>query len=197
MQPDPALLREALLRLRDPLARVALSFGASELAPRARDSSHAAEVERSALAEADERIEELLCALARSGAAPLAREPDCRAAFAEACARAAAAARARAIRLDSAATNAPLPGAAREVRLATLRLLRVAFAWAGRDACVCIELAGVERAALLCQAERAGACAQAAALRDRLVRFALVSGANLAGLDSLASQRLSLRVELP
>jgi hypothetical protein len=194
---DPLLLVDALLALRDPLSRIALatSGGARSGSP---EEVRNSEVVSSALADADARIDELVRALAPRGPARIAASADCRAAFADACARAAVAAEARGIALEVAAAPEPIPGDERLVRRAALRLLRVACEWVGVSGSLCVTLSRSSDAVrIACRGSGAAPPARGARLRDLLVRFALAEGVRLSGLASLDTAGLTLQLDLP
>jgi signal transduction histidine kinase len=200
MEPgDRALLRSALLGLRDPLSRIALAASGAPRCASPEEGVRHLELIQQALAEIDARIDEIASALAQKGAAPLEPSADCRTAFALACRRASVAARARGVELEVVAPEEPIAGDASGVRRAALRILRAACDWAGDQGRVRIELThGGEAPGLRCSGARAGAAvARSAALRDLLTRFALAEGARVEGLDSFASDALALELALP
>ncbi len=194
-----ALLREALLALRDPLSRIAMAASGAPRFVSPEEGARHAELVQQALADADARIEEIAAALAAEPPKPTEPSSDCRADFALACRRAAVAARARGVALEVLAPSEAIAGDAGSVRRAALRMLRAACDWAGAEGRVRIELSRAGDAPALCcsGARSAAAPTRSAPLRELLTRFALAEGVRVEGLDSLASDALALALTLP
>ncbi len=191
------LLRQGLLAVRDPLARIALAAGELDGVLATGERARHAESVRSALAEADARLGELARALGTPARGSREASADCRAVFLAVCERAQVAAGARGVRLASEVSRDAVPGDAGAVRRATLRALRVAAEWAGASGALRIALSGSANAVRIeCTGERLGAAPRGERARDLLVRFALAENVRLAGVASLAGEHLALELSL-
>lgn len=194
---DPALIREALLGLRDPLSRIALAVSAPAADASQEGVRRRTESVLGALADADARIDEL----ARALAPPAAREAsraECGAVFVETCRRAAVAAAARGVALLVAEPEQRALGDPQAVRAAALRLLRVGCEWAGAAGSLQIALGARGEALVVALTGADGQPAgRGPALRDLVIRFALGARARVHGLATLESPQLTLRLELP
>ena len=196
--PDPRLFHEALLAIRDPLARIALASSALEAAEPASERAHHAEALRAALADADVRLDELSRALElrRSDRDP--PSPDCRDDFARVCARAVVAAEARGVQLECGAAVQAVPGDAAAIRRTALRALRAAYEWAGAGGKLRIALSrDAERVSIDLSGDRIQRLGRSGRARDLLTRFALAEGVHIDGAESFATDELSVSARLP